>query len=86
MNSKILALLFAVVFFAGYACAGNIKATSLSYEPAPVSPGSAFTVWVQVKNDSEKSAAFAAMKEAGAIEAARLPLPAEDAAGRPGIR
>jgi len=52
MNPKIFALLFAVLFFAGACWAGNITATSLSYDPAPVSPGSAVTVWVQVKNDS----------------------------------
>ncbi len=52
MDKRILAVLLLLMFFAGPAFAGDIKANSLSYEPAPVSPGSAFTVWVQVKNDS----------------------------------
>ncbi len=51
MKKIILPLLF-VLLLAGHAFAGDIVANSLSYKPAPVSPGSALTVWVQVKNDS----------------------------------
>ena len=51
MKKIILPLLF-VLLFAGYAIAGDLEATSLSYDPAPVAPGSALTVWVQVKNNS----------------------------------
>jgi len=52
MSKKILAVLLLGLLLAGNAFAGDIRANSLSYEPAPVAPGSAFTVWVQVKNDS----------------------------------
>ena len=51
MRKIILPLLF-VLLLAGYAFAGNIEASSLSYEPAPVAPGSALTIWAQVKNNS----------------------------------
>ena len=51
MKKIILPLLF-VLLLAGYAFAGDLMANSLSYEPAPVAPGSAMTVWVQVKNNS----------------------------------
>ena len=51
MKKIILPLLF-VLLLAGYAFAGDLEASSLSYEPAPVAPGSALTVWVQVKNES----------------------------------
>ena len=51
MKKIILPLLF-VLLFAGYAIAGDLEASSLSYDPAPVAPGSALTVWVQVKNNS----------------------------------
>ncbi len=51
MKKIILPLLF-VLLFAGYTIAGDLEANSLSYEPAPVAPGSALTVWVQIKNDS----------------------------------
>lgn len=51
MKKIILPVLF-VLLLAGYAFAGDLEANSLSYDPAPVAPGSALTVWVQVKNDS----------------------------------
>ena len=55
MKKIILPLLF-VLLLAGYAFAGDLEASSLSYDPTPVAPGSALTVWVQVKNDSIYSA------------------------------
>jgi len=51
MKKIILPLLF-VLLFAGYTIAGDLEANSLSYDPAPVAPGSVLTVWVQVKNNS----------------------------------
>ncbi len=51
MKKIILPLLF-VLLLAGYAFAGDLEAVSLSYSPAPVAPGNALTVWVQVKNNS----------------------------------
>lgn len=52
MAKKILMAVLLMLLLAAPAFAGDLKANSLSYEPAPVSPGGAVTVWVQVKNDS----------------------------------
>ncbi len=52
MNKKILAVLMLSLLIMGSAWAGDLQATSVSYDPAPVSPGSLVTVWVYVKNDS----------------------------------
>jgi hypothetical protein len=52
MDKKIVSVLVLTLLFAGLAAAGDLKAMSVSYEPAPASPGSVITVWVQVKNDS----------------------------------
>jgi hypothetical protein len=52
MNKKILAVLLLSLFVMGSAWAGDLQATSVSYDPAPVSPGSLVTVWVYVKNNS----------------------------------
>jgi len=52
MNRKILAVLMLSLFIMGSAWAGDLQATSVSYDPAPVSPGSLVTVWAYVKNDS----------------------------------
>jgi len=52
MDKKILVVLLLSLLFAGTALAGDPSASTISYEPAPASPGSTVTVWVQVKNDS----------------------------------
>ena len=52
MDKRILAVLLLSLFVMGSAWAGDLQAKSISYEPAPVSPGSQVTVWVNVKNDS----------------------------------
>lgn len=52
MKKRIFPLLLALVLLSVPAIAGSLKTENLSYEPAPVSPGSAMTVWIQVKNDS----------------------------------
>ncbi len=52
MDKKMISMLLLAIMFAGLASAGDLKAMSVSYEPAPASPGSVITLWVQVKNDS----------------------------------
>ena len=52
MSKKILMAVLLMLLLAAPAFAGDLKANSLSYEPAPVAPSSAITVWVQIKNDS----------------------------------
>ncbi|MFA4855048.1 MAG: hypothetical protein WC634_00480 [archaeon] len=52
MSKKILMAVLLMLLLAAPAFAGDLKANSLSYEPAPVAPSSAITIWVQIKNDS----------------------------------
>lgn len=52
MKEKMMAVLLATLLFSGLASAGSLEAASVSYDPAPVAPGSQMTVWVQIKNDS----------------------------------
>ncbi len=52
MNWKNVLFLALLIFFAGNAAAGDLIASSFSYEPAPAAPGGTLSVWVYIKNDS----------------------------------
>jgi len=52
MNWKNVLFLSLLIFFAGNVAAGDLIASSFSYEPAPAAPGSTLSVWVYIKNNS----------------------------------
>jgi len=49
---KIVLVMFALCALASAVSAAGLDVNSFNYEPAPVRPGSAFDLWVHVKNDN----------------------------------
>ncbi|MDP2974242.1 MAG: hypothetical protein Q8N60_04275 [Candidatus Diapherotrites archaeon] len=62
MNWKNILFLSLLIFFAGNVAAVNIDANVSGYLPAPASPNSTITLWVQLKNNSTFDAADAMVK------------------------
>ncbi|MBN2067952.1 MAG: COG1361 S-layer family protein [Candidatus Diapherotrites archaeon] len=62
MKCKIFAIMLLLVFLAVNAAAGDLYINTVSYEPAPVSPGSTISVWAYVYNDSPYEAEDARIK------------------------
>jgi len=50
---KKILLIFAVLFMASFATAGNLIIDSVNYTPAPAMPGEYFDIFVHLKNDSK---------------------------------